>query len=250
MTPPSSVTPCHSSLLGRWDPRLRLVALMLLAFTFSSVRDLVTIVLMLMISCCCWALSRLPIGDLIQRLKYPSLLLFVIALTLLFGGSGTQLIDIGMVTITTEGALAALQVSARFYAIVVLAITFFAVAPLMTHIRALRSLGLPEIMVDMALLMVRYLEVLKQEVGAMGVALRLRGFRRRGWSFTTIRLSSWLVGNLLLHSYERAEGIYKAMRLRGYGVAERYSATPPLTLGDGSVFFLVVVGSAGLLWLG
>jgi len=181
----------HSSLLGRWDPRLRLIALILLAFSFSAVRGFYAVILMLLITGCFWALSGLPLDYLKQQLKYPSILVLLLVLFLLFGGGETLLMKMGIFTVTTEGAQAALLVAARFYSILSLAIALFGVAPLMVHLNALRALGIPAIMVDMALLMVRYMGVIKQDMHAMNISMRLRGFRAGSWSLTTIRLNSW-----------------------------------------------------------
>jgi cobalt/nickel transport system permease protein len=240
----------YRSLLGRWDPRLRLIALILLAFSFSAVRGFYAVIMMLLVSAGFWMLSGLPTSCLKQRLKYPSLLILLLVLILLFAGGETVLIEAGVMTITREGAEAAFLVAARFYAIMTLAIAFFGVAPLMVHIGALRALGLPVIMVDMALLMVRYLEVIKRDMHAMNISMRLRGFRESGWSLATVRVNSWLVGSLLLRSYDRAERIYHAMRLRGYGWTDKSRAGLSLRVIDSTVFLLVVVVAIGLVWMG
>lgn len=240
----------HSSILGRWDSRLRLIALILLAFSFSAATKLYAVILMFLITGCFWALSGLPLGYLKQRLKYPSVLVLLMVLILLFGSGETLLIKTGFITITTEGAEAAFLVATRFYSILSLALVIFGVAPLMVHISALRTLGLPAIMVDMALLMVRYLEAIKQDMRAMNISMRLRGFSAGNWSLTAIRENSWLVGSLLLRSHDRAERIYQAMRLRGYGWSDNRPAGLSLKVADSSAFLLVVVVAISLVWMG
>lgn len=240
----------EDSLLGKWNPRLRLPALFVLAFAFSAVSSPAAVKLMLLITCCCWMLSGLPLRYVVQRLRYPSLLIIFMLLILLFAVTGEPLFEVGRISISRDGFNAALLIAVRFYSILILAIVFFGVAPLLTNIATLRALGLPWLMVDMALLMVRYLEVLKQEVQRLGVSMRLRGFQKKGWSLTTVRTTSWLILSLLLHSYERAEGIYQAMRLRGYGQAEYVSPALALNKQDSAVFTLVILSVAGLLWLG
>lgn len=238
------------SLLGKWNPRLRLPALFVLAFAFSGISSPAAVIVMMVITCCCWMLSGLPIRYLLQRLRYPSLLIIFMLLILPFAGSGSPLFEVGIVSISREGFNAGILIAVRFYSILVLAIVFFGVAPLLTNIATLRALGLPWLMVDMALLMVRYLEVLKQDVQRLGISMRLRGFQRKSWSLKTLRTTSWLILSLLLHSYERAEGIYQAMRLRGYGQAEYANPVSQLNKLDSVVFTLVIVSVAGLLWLG
>ncbi len=236
--------------LARWDARLRLLALLLLAFAFSSVKDVRAIVPMLAVSGCFWALSGLPLRELLRRLRYPSMLVLVLAAAALFGSGKTVLYQFAFLSITHEGLHRAALVTARFYAILTLAMAFFSVAPLLGHIAAMRALHMPYVMTDMALLMVRYLEVLKQDLHNMHISMRLRGFKSQGWSLATVKTNAWLAASLLLRSYERADGVYKAMRLRGYGQPTASKLVAPLTMMDWLVFAGVVLVAGGFFWLG
>ena len=239
----------NTSALARWDARLRLLALLLLAFACSSVTRVQTLVPMLVVTGGIWALSGLPLRYLLQRLRYPSLLVLFLAAALLFGSGKTVLYKLGFVTIHREGLDAALLVAVRFYAILTLAVAFLSVAPLLVNIAAMRALGVPFVMVDMALLMARYLDVLTQDLHNMRIAMRLRGFQDKGWSLKTVKTTAWLAASLLLRSYERAEGVYKAMRLRGYGQVIAANRQP-LATRDWLGFAAVLLLAAGLCWLG
>lgn len=239
----------NTSALARWDARLRLLALLLLAFACSSVTRVQTLVPMLVVTGGIWALSGLPLRYLLQRLRYPSLLVLFLATALLFGSGKTVLYKLGFVTIHREGLDAALLVAVRFYAILTLAVAFLSVAPLLVNIAAMRALGVPFVMVDMALLMARYLDVLTQDLHNMRIAMRLRGFQDKGWSLKTVKTTAWLAASLLLRSYERAEGVYKAMRLRGYGQVIAANRQP-LAARDWLCFAAVLLLAAGLCWLG
>jgi cobalt/nickel transport system permease protein len=247
---PSLAAAGKPALLQRWDPRLKIIALLLLAFSFSSVTDLRAIPVMIAVTLFFWAFSGLALRTLLSRLRYPSLLIVLLALVLLFAGGTTPLARFGLLTVSLEGLHTALLVVARFFCILLLALMFFAGAPLLLHVRALRALGLPAIMADMALLMVRYLEVVTEELQRMRRSMRLRGGRSRCCRWQTVRTTSWLIGTLLLHSYERSEGVYKAMRLRGYGHGKIAPVTFSATLTDVAALFAVVVVALGLLWLG
>ena len=236
--------------LARWDARLRLPALVLLAFAFSSVKDVRAIAPMLLVAGAFWALSGLPVRYLLHRLRYPSMLVLFFAAALAFGSGKTVLYKLGFVSVTREGLDAAMLVAGRFYAILTLAIAFLSVAPLLANIAAMQALGLPFIMVDMALLMVRYLEVLKQDLHNMHISMRLRGFQNKGWSLKTVKTSAWLAASLLLRSYERADGGYKAMRLRGYGQEAATRHYPPIAANQWLCFALVAGLSGLVFWLG
>lgn len=246
---PSSTAAPAASALAQWDARLRLLALLALAFAFSAVRQWQAVPLMLLIAAAsCW-LAALPVRALLQRLRLPSILVAGMALAVLLRHGPTPWLRIGSLTLSAEGAQAAALLLARVYGILTLAFACFHATPLLRMIDALRALRLPYILVDMALLMARYLETLKQDLHHMQLAARLRGFRQRGWSMHTLKTQSWLAANLLLRSYERADGIYQAMRLRGYGLVNPHGLPPPRAR-DWLCFTAALALAAALFWLG
>jgi cobalt/nickel transport system permease protein len=109
----------------------------------------------------------------------------------------------------------------------------------------MRALGLPGIMADMALLALRYIQEIGQDLRKMQASMRLRGFRKRRLSLYGLRTLAWLGGSILVRSYERSEWVYKAMILRGYGHAPHPRAEfqtcrhDVVTLG---IFLLIAAG--------
>ncbi len=80
----------------------------------------------------------------------------------------------------------------------------------------MRSLGLPQVIVDMTLLAYRYLEELGNMLTTMQRAIKLRGFKYQKFSRRNLRILAQLTGSLLVRSYERSTRVYQAMILRGY----------------------------------
>lgn len=78
----------------------------------------------------------------------------------------------------------------------------------------LRKLGVPVILVDTLTLTYRYLFVLIEEAARLRRAAAARGYRPR-WLGQALLIGR-LIGQLFMHSYERAERVYGAMLLRGY----------------------------------
>ena len=78
---------------------------------------------------------------------------------------------------------------------------------------ALSLLHVPKIFIVELMLIYRYLTVLLKEAGRVTDAYRLRAPGQKGIAF-----KAWgpLLGQLLLRSYDRAEGIYQSMCLRGF----------------------------------
>ena len=156
-------------------------------------------------------LSGVNAGALLRRV------LPALPLVLLAGLSNVFLEPSAMMT------FGALQVSRGFVSLVVLlekaALTVLAVLILMATtnspklLSGLRAIGAPKVLLSVLMLSVRFLTLLAGEAGRMMRAYRLRANSPKG-----IRIGDMgsFVGQLLLRSVDRAERVYKAMKLRGY----------------------------------
>lgn len=224
MTDAALIAPARPGPLSRWDPRFRIVALLVLAFAISSVGSPRPLPLAVAIVAVFVALSGVAPRRLLARLRYPSLVVLALVAMLPFLTGTTPAGTIGPLTLTAEGLEASLLVAVRFYCIVTLALVLLGAAPLLVNIRALRALGVPDIIADMALLTVRHIEVHREDMRHMRNAMRLRGHDPARLSWRNLRTLSWLTGSLLLRSHERSDRVYKAMRLRGYGCEDHVSA--------------------------
>ena len=78
----------------------------------------------------------------------------------------------------------------------------------------LEKLRVPAPLVSIATFMLRYLNVINDELGRMKIARESRGFEERG--LRSWRILAQTVGALFIRSYERGERVYLAMLSRGY----------------------------------
>ncbi len=91
----------------------------------------------------------------------------------------------------------------------------------------LSRLKVPAVLVAIAGFMVRYLDVLADELGRMRTAAAVRGFRQRGRG--ALRALASVAGSLFIRAFERGERIHAAIVVRGYrGVMPQPFATPAL----------------------
>lgn len=90
-------------------------------------------------------------------------------------------------------------------------------------------LKIPKIFVLQIMLTYRYLGLLIAEAGNMMTAYHLRSSRQRG-----IRLehAGAFMGQLLLRSFDRAEKVYVAMKLRGFSGEYHFALSEKMRLGD------------------
>lgn len=205
--------------IHRWEPRSKLVALFALIFAFSFVRELSLLPAMLAVTLTYFVASKLPLSFLGRRLRYPGFFLLAIALLLPFTVGDTVIMQLGFLALRQEGLVALLLIATRFLCILTVGIVLFGTAPFLTNIKAMRALGLPQLLTDMTLLAYRYIEQFAEDLMTMQRAMRLRGFRARKLSRRNLSVLASLAGSLLVRSYEQSEQVYKAMILRGYGRA-------------------------------
>ena len=240
--------------IHRWEPRTKLIGLLILIFAFSAVREWWMLPLMYAIAAVLFLLSGLPRHYLLARLKLPGYFIAFLVILLPFISGSTELWRLGPVALRAEGLLNALIIASRFLCIITVTLVLFGTAPFLTSIKALRSLGLPEILADMILLTYRYLFEMADTLQAMRTAIRLRGFDGSKFSRANLTTLASLIGSMLVRSYEQAEQVYKAMVLRGYGTGKLAGADFPAGTRDfvlcGASVLLAVVIVGGQLLLG
>lgn len=207
--------------------RARLVMAVALAFGIAAVQglSLLPVVALLAGSALALAPDR---RALIRRLRPAALLAlaFLVALPLLSGT--TPLVQIGALAATVEGAQAGALVATRLLAIVTLTGVLLSPVPPFELVAALRALGLPGLMADLALLTLRYLDELTAELRRARLARRLRGGQGR---LRDLPDHAALLVTALLRAQGRADRVWAAMRLRGYGAGLGPPA-PPLGARD------------------
>lgn len=207
-----------NSPIHRWDERYKLIGLLTLMFAFASVQDLRLIPVMLGVTLIFYSLSKLPFSFLLKRLTYPGFFLLGVIGLLPFLSGETILWQWGFLAIRQEGCLAVLLIVSRFLAILTLGFVLVGTSPFLNLIKALRSLGLSPILTDMILISYRYLFELGYQFKTMQKASRLRGFKPHQFNLRTLQVYAALAGSLLVRSYQQSEQVYKAMKLRGYGI--------------------------------
>nr|WP_272943254.1 cobalt ECF transporter T component CbiQ [Spirulina subsalsa] len=201
----------------RWQHPPKLLGLLSLIFTFAGVERLQLLPFMIGVTAGLYALSRLPLSFLLGHLRYPGLFIAAVVVFLPLVQGETVIFQWGGVAVRWEGCLTVLLIVTRFICIVTVSLVLFGTAPFVGSLKAMRSLGLPKLLVDMALLTYRYLEELAEMAVTMQRAMKLRGFRGDRLSKRNLERLAALVGTLLVRSYEQSQRVYQAMILRGYG---------------------------------
>lgn len=153
------------------------------------------------------------------RFKFVALRLLAIAPFVLFAllipfvASG-ETTEVWGVSVSVEGLWGAWNILAKAALGASISIVLTATTEIPDIIRGLGKLRVPALFISIAMFMVRYLELISDELRRMRVAMTSRGYDPR-WLHQTRPIAS-SAGALFIRSYERGERVHSAMLSRGF----------------------------------
>jgi cobalt/nickel transport system permease protein len=161
-------------------------------------------------------LACLPASWYLQRIGSLAVVLALFLIFLPFIDHGAEARwELGSMSISPRGLTLVLVFLCKAVALMSLLLAAAATAPVDVHLKALHSLRVPGVVVQITALTVRYLAVVLEEFRTMRVALRVRGYRQRA-SLASLRTVGYVAGTLVVRSSERAERVAQALRCRGF----------------------------------
>ncbi len=204
-----------ASSVQRWDPRVKLVALMVFIFATALLKTLPMVLTAFIIAAVILLLSRIPLGFVAHTVKWIVLFLLPFFIILPVTYPGTATLHFLGIPFAMEGVRLALLVVVKSLVIVMTAVTIFGSVRFDIAMIALQHLKCPSIIVQMLLFTYRYIFLFMAEMERMDIAMKARGFIK-GPNLYTLKVMGEFVGTLLIRSFERTERIYKAMLSKGY----------------------------------
>ncbi|OEJ26478.1 cobalt ECF transporter T component CbiQ [Streptomyces agglomeratus] len=156
--------------------------------------------------------ARVPAGYLLKRLLI-EVPFVAFAVLMPFVAQGERVEVLGM-SLSVSGLWGAWNVLAKGTLGVAASVLLASTTELRSLLLGLQRLRLPPMLVQIASFMIRYGDVITDEMRRMSIARRSRGFEARG-------VRHWGVlgktaGALFIRSYERGERVHLAMVSRGY----------------------------------
>ncbi|MFI5620736.1 cobalt ECF transporter T component CbiQ [Streptomyces sp. NPDC051567] len=158
------------------------------------------------------ALARVPAGYLLRRLLI-EVPFVAFALLLPFVAQGERT-DVLGAQLSVSGLWGAWNVLAKGTLGVAASVLLASTTELRALLLGLERLRLPPLLVQIATFMLRYGDVVTDELRRMSVARRSRGFEARGVRHWGVLAKT--AGALFIRSYERGERVHLAMLSRGY----------------------------------
>lgn len=203
------------SLIGRLDPRVKIVVVFLFSVTVAVSNRFVVLMLALGLGLCIVLAARLPIKQLVRRLVPVNMFIILLWFFLPFTFKGEPLFSVGPLVGTHEGVLYAARISIKSNAIMVMLIALVASTSILTLGHAMHELRVPKKIVHLFFFTYRYIHVIHREYLRLVSAMKVRGFRP-GTNVHTYKTFAYLVGMLLVRSSDRAERVHNAMLCRGF----------------------------------
>lgn len=158
------------------------------------------------------ALAGIPPGALLGRLVI-EIPFVAFALLMPFVVPGEQTTVLGL-SVSVPGLWGAWNILAKGTLGVATSVILASTTELRSLLLGLQRLRLPPLLVQIASFMIRYGDVIADEMRRMSIARRSRGFEARGVRQWGVLAKS--AGALFIRSYERGERVHLAMVSRGY----------------------------------
>jgi cobalt/nickel transport system permease protein len=232
--------PSGPSYLARIDPRARLAAAIILALVVAIVRSDPAVALALAAAIGLIVLARLSPGDLFRRLLPLEILLAMV------------MIVVPWPDYRRDGLMLATVITLKANAVVLSVAALVGTMDAVTLGHALAHFHVPQKLTQLLLFMVRYFDVLGREYSRLRAAIRVRCFRpaMNGHSYRTF---GYLVGMLLVRSFDRSERVLAAMKCRGfrgrYYMLDHFAFVPRRDGPFYAALFVLAAILLGLEWI-
>ncbi|MFJ1750065.1 cobalt ECF transporter T component CbiQ [Streptomyces sp. NPDC088116] len=156
--------------------------------------------------------ARIPAGFLLRRMLIEvPFVAFAVLMPFVVPGDHVRFLGLSL---SVPGLWGAWNVLAKGTLGVAASVILASTTELRSLLLGLQQLRLPPMLVQIASFMIRYGDVITDEMRRMSIARRSRGFEARGVRHWGVLAKS--AGALFIRSYERGERVHLAMVSRGY----------------------------------
>jgi cobalt/nickel transport system permease protein len=203
------------SFIKRIDPRIKIVVVFLFSVVVAVLNQLPVLMCALALSLLIVLSAGVPTKELLRRLIPVNMLIIFLWLFLPFTFAGKTAFFIGPLAVTHEGVLYATRITIKSNAMMLMLIALVASTPIFTMGHAMHELGIPKKIVHLFFFTYRYIHVMHREYARLLNSMKIRGFRPKT-SLHTYKTFAYMVGMLLVRSFDRAQRVHNAMLCRGF----------------------------------
>ena len=202
-------------LIHRIDPRTKLLILIPLIFYIALSYQMKFLLLSLTLAVLATLIFRLNLKELWRRLIPPNLFVLFFFIVLPFSVPGHEIFQIFGLSYSLEGFRKAISIAIKANTIVLFTILLLGTIPVYRLTHALRTLHVPDKLIQLFFFCYRYLTVLHDDYTSILNGMKARGFHPRS-NVRTYRWLANLTGVLTIRSFDHSQKIYQAMLSRGF----------------------------------
>src|SRR5579862_9662246 len=230
--------------LSEIDPRWKLAALVPAGAVVGALQTLGPACVAFAGAVVIAALARIPLRWYVARMGILAISLgvFLVLLPLTAHSEGASWL-MGPLQLSLRGLVVASVLLLKALALATLLLAAAITTPVHVQFKALGALHVPELVVQLTSMTLRYLAVLWDEFGKMRIALHVRGYRRQA-TLRSLQTAGLVWGTLLVRASGRAEHVAQAMRCRGFDGAF-HALTEFRTNAVDVTFWFAVTTAAG-----
>jgi cobalt/nickel transport system permease protein len=203
------------SLVHRMNPRSKVIAAAVFSVVVAITQSITAAAAALIFPMILLIAARVDVKQLAARLAVVNVFILFLWLFLPFTHPGQVIYSVGPLEVHREGLLFALLITLKSNAIILAIIALLGTSPIFNLVHALGHLGMPNKLVHLFFFCIRYIYVIENEYRRLTLAMKIRNFKP-GTNMHTYRTYAYLVGMLLVRSYDRSRRILAAMRCRGF----------------------------------
>lgn len=204
-----------NSFVHRLDPRVKIVAALVFSALVAVNHSIAACAVALIFPAMLLLAARVDLRLVARRLAVVNGFIAFLWCFLPFTHPGNIVYAIGPLTLSQEGLSYALLITLKSNAIVLAVMALLGTSQVLTLIHALSHMGVPDKLVHLFFFCFRYVHVIHAEYHKLVNAMKIRGFRPRT-NMHTYRSYAYLVGMLLVRSFDRSRRILQAMKCRGF----------------------------------
>ncbi len=204
-----------SSWVHRLDPRVKILVSLIFSIVVALENRLEVVVFSLTIPMLLLIITRCNLQRFARRLLIVNGLIVFLWVFLPFTTPGEVVFHVGFLQASREGIYQALLITLKSNSILFMVTAMLGTSQIFSLVHALSHLHVPNKLVHLFFFCFRYVHVIDDEYHRLLKAMKIRGFHP-GTNIHTYRSYSYMLGMLLVRSFDRSRRIMQAMKLRGF----------------------------------
>lgn len=201
--------------LHRLDPRVKIIVALFFSVIVAVTDKYTSLLSALLFAVVIVAVARLKTKEIVSRLLVVNSFIFLLWLMLPFTFPGKNIYTLGPLNISQEGIKHALLITIKSNSIILAGIALLSTSSIFNLVHALCHLHFPDKLTQLFFFTYRYIHTIHSEYIRLNNALKIRGFKPQT-NLHTYKTYAYLVGTMLVRSYDRSKRVYDAMLCRGF----------------------------------